>query len=423
MKKILSIILVLILSLSMFAACGDTNSEKSQRPKENPAKSTIRMKLYWFNDGSEGDVMTNILEEYKQETGVEIEIVFLNQDVYESKIQTLIRGGEVPALMRVTESNIEKFSDYLLSLDSKFSTNDYTNIYKNKNGKAIALPMDLSTNGMYLNKDLCDKYGVNYPKSKNESWTWVEFREEMLKLKGKYDVAYPGVFDNNIYGYVPIIYQNEGKIWNKPYTDAAINDEKSVEALTMYQNMQNKEGLIDPAVWAETKKPSELFRSGKYGFHMSGSWLFSNYQKLSFNVIVVPMPTGESGTHAAILSGNHLVALEGSGNEEASKDFIEWFAQSKNHDKYTSSVPLLSPRLAADYNFGEFNESFQVFQYEISKTPKWAVEDFITQNKIAGMSTHMNKAIKEVMGGDDPQIKMDQLAKDLIKLAKEQGLN
>lgn len=439
MKK-LSILLTLVLVVGLFAGCGkdeatdepanetpsassETPSKEDKEPEpDKEPEEMVTMQMLWWSDGIEGDVMQGILDDYKAETGVEIELVVLGYDDYGSKLKTMIRGGQPPALIRATEGHIAEFNNFLLGLDEAFDSKKYTNVYYNAAGETIVLPMDVTSNGLYVNKDLLDKYEVNYP-SLGETWTWAEFEMEMEKLKGKEDVKNPGVFDNKAHRYFPMLYQFGGKIWETPYSASGLLSDASVEALETLQRM-NTNGTLDPTVWAGSAKPNELFQTGKYGFHMSGNWFVAAYQDLSFNWGVVPMPigNGENATRSTILGGKGVAAVSGSKVEKEALDFIAYLSKAENHDKFTGGVPFLSPRLGAEIDFGPYQAAYEVFQDEISNTPVENVADWQSEVAISGMYPIINKAVEDAMSGTDARKVLEALEKELMEKAKEQDL-
>jgi alpha-1,4-digalacturonate transport system substrate-binding protein len=367
--------------------------------------------------------MQTVLDDFKAETGIEVQLVVLAYDDYAAKLKTMIRGGEAPALIRATEGTVMEFKDFLVPLDDVYNADEYTNVFYNKDGQSIILPIDVTANGMFVNYDLFDKYGVVYPKMGDTPWTWAEFEAEMTKLVGKDDVAFPGVFDNKAHRFMPMVYQFGGKMWETPFTASGLTSDAAVEALTTLQRM-NTNGTLDPAVWAGSGKPNELFQTGKYGFHMSGNWFVAAYQELTFNWGVVPMPigNGEGATRSTILGGKGVSAIMESGQEEEAKQFIAYLAKPEVHDKYTGGVPFLSPRLAADLDFGAFQNVYEVFQNEIASTPVENVLDWQKQVDIVGMYPVINAGIESAMGGADVKETLEKLAADLIALAKEAGL-
>jgi len=445
MKKV-SLLLVLVLLVSLLTACGGTKEETAEATEtpaveetkeevkeeavveekvEEPVAevSTEPLQMLWWSDGTEGEVMQTILDAFKAETGIEIQLVVLAYDDYAAKLKTMIRGGEAPALIRATEGTIMEFKDFLLPLDETFAAADFTNVFFNKDGKAVTLPMDVTANGLFVNFDLLDKYGVKYPKLGDKPWTWAEFETEMAKLKGKDDVAFPGVFDNKAHRFMPMVYQFGGKMWENAFDTSGLTSDAAVEALTTLQRM-NTDGTLDPAVWAGGAKPNELFQTGKYGFHMSGNWFVAAYQELTFKWGVVPMPVGngETATRSTIIGGKGICAVQDSGLEKEALQFITYLAKPENHDKFAAGVPFLSPRLAAKLDFGVYQSVYEVFQDELANTPAENVLDWQNMITVVGIYPVINTGIEACMGGDDPKETLERLAAEIDALVVEQGL-
>ena len=213
--------LLLVLAVFTLSSCG----------KDEP--KTLQM--LWWSDGTEGDVMQGLLDDYKEETGVEIELVPIAYDEYESKIATMISGGDAPALARVTEGHLNNFQDNIVSLKDVYTSSNYTNLFYNSDDEVISLPMDITANGMFVNADLLDKYGVDYPALGEDVWTWDEFYTEMSKLDpAEDDVAAPGVIDHKAHRFMPVIYQHGVTLWDTPYSVSNLTDQDNVDAVQMF---------------------------------------------------------------------------------------------------------------------------------------------------------------------------------------------
>ena len=422
----------LILVVAMLVGCTGGNvtenadggvSTEVTTKADNTAANGEKLQMLWWSDGKEGEVMQGILDRYYVETGVEIELVQLAYDTYTTKLKTMIRGNETPALARVTDSFIMEFGGYFLTLEDTYDRERYANVYEDGEGQAFTLPLDITANGMFYNKDLFDKYGINYPSMDDEPWTWAEFETEMEKLMDQEDVAYPGVFDNKAHRFLPMIYQFGGTVWEQPYTVSGLKEEGAVEALATLQRM-NTNGTLDPSVWAGGAKPNELFKTGKYGFHMSGNWFVAAYQDLPFEWGVVPMPVGNgtNATSSTVIGGKSMAAFDGSGQEEEALKFIEYLSRPEIHDMYTGGVPFLSPRIGAEIDYGEYQDAYEVFQFGIATVPAENVQDYQTQLRIVGMLAIMNSAVEEAMNGKDVRETLADMEEELMNKASELNL-
>ena len=402
MKRILSLLLVVLVIFS-FSAC------TKEEPKE--------LQMLWWSDGTEGAVMKTLLTRYETETGVKIELIEVPYADYEARLATMISGGESPSLARVTEGHLNNFKGKILSLKGVYDSAGFTNLFYNDAKEVISLPMDITANGLFVNVDLLTKYGVNYPKLGDTVWTWDEFETEMNKLRAGVgtDVNFPGVFDHQAHRFFPMVYQHGTKIWNTPYTASNLTSDAAVKALTRLVGFYQGD-LIDDAVFAGSAAAA-LFRTGAYGFHMSGNWNVSSYQDLAFEWTVVPMP--KEANRATILGGKSMAAFAESGEEEEAKEFIAWLAKGENHDEYTGGVPYLTPRLGAEVDYGAFEDEYAVFLDEIAATDASYVQDWLTQVMVPGMYPMINEAIRKAAANEVTPLEALSELETLLKEAKK----
>ncbi|MBN2267799.1 MAG: sugar ABC transporter substrate-binding protein [Acholeplasmataceae bacterium] len=375
MKKVLGLLFAVALVFVLFG-CQEKVTE---------------LQMLWWSDGTEGEVMQELLDQYFEETGVTVELVSIPYNDYETRLATMITGGEAPALARVTEGHLNNFKEQILSLDGVYDDSGFTNLFFNEDGDVISLPMDITANGLFVNTDLTSKYGVNLP-TVNDVWTWAEFETEMNKLKGQDDVVAPGVFDHQGHRTMPLFYQHGIELWDTPYTTSNLKSTQAVEVAEMMMRFY-EEGFLGDQTYV-TKNSANLFRTGSYGFHMSGNWNVSGYQNLTFNWTVVPMPQGTN--RATILGGKSLAAFANSGAEKAAKNFIEWMAEAEQHDAYTGGVPYLTPRLGAEVEYGNFQAQYDVFLSEIAATDQKYVQDWLDQVMIPGMYPIINQFVEDL---------------------------
>ena len=406
---------VLLLGLFMVFGLVGCTQETTADPNASTTEEAVTMQMTWWSDGTEGDVMQGLLDDYFTETGVTIELVEVAYNDYEATLATNIAGDAAPALARMTEGHLNNLQDNILSLDSTITAANFTNLFYNEAGNVIALPMDITANGLFVNLDLCDANGVNLP-TVDDVWTWDEFHTEMMKLDGATGVAAPGIFDHQGHRFMPLIYQTGNTIWDEAYTTSNLTDAAVVAQVQMIQDWY-EDGFL-PRDTYTTKNSASLFRTGQYGFHLSGNWNVSNYQDLEFDWTVVPMP--QDANRATILGGKSLAALEGSGYEEEAKAFIAWMAEAEQHDAYTGGVPYLTPRLGAEVDYGDFTAEYNVFLSEISATDQAYVQDWLSQVMIPGMYPIINDFVEKVaLGTDTAANLLAQLEADLKAAAAE----
>lgn len=377
MKKVLGLVFAL---LAVFLLVGCKEDDKT-------------LQMLWWSDGTEGTVMQTLLDQYEEETGVTIELVSIPYNDYETRLATMISGGESPALARVTEGHLNNFKAQIESLEGVYNKAGFTNLFFNAAGNVISLPMDITANGLFVNTDLTTKYGVNLP-SGSTVWTWAEFETEMNKLRAGLgdDVVAPGLFDHQGHRFMPLFYQHGIKLWNTPYTTSNLKSTQAQAAVQMLMDFYD-EGFLGDQTYV-TKNSASLFRTGAYGFHMSGNWNVSGYQNLTFGWTVVPMPQGTN--RATILGGKSLAVFKNSGATAEAKEFITWMATAANHDAFTGGVPYLTPRLGSTVDYGTFAPQYAVFLSEIAATNQMYVQDWLDQVMIPGMYPIINTFVQDV---------------------------
>jgi alpha-1,4-digalacturonate transport system substrate-binding protein len=363
-------------------------------------RETITIEMMWFSDGIEGEVMQDLLDRYLEEENVQVELLVIGWNEYETRLGQMIDGGDQPALIRTTEGVMNNFKTHLVELDGVFVEEDFTNIFYNSDNKPLGLPMDVTANGLYVNKTLLDKYEVNYPVLGDEDiWTWAEFEVEMNKLRDKEDVSNPGLFDFQGHRFMPLMYQQGVHIWENAFTETNLTSVAAQAALQLLIDFYDN-GLISKEVFSTNA--AELFESGRYGFHLSGNWFAGRYHAadLDFEWTVVPMPTGPDGQRATVLGGKSMSALKDSGFEEEAKDFITWLAQAEQHDEYTGYVPFLSARIGAETDFGDLAHALNVFQDEINNTPTSFVSDWLLMTQVPGIYPMINLMTNRASAGE-----------------------
>ncbi len=395
MKKFLALVSIIMLA-TMVTACGGEEPD---------------LEMMWFSDGIEGEVMEEMLERYREETGVWIELFEVGWDDYETRLGTMVDADDVPDLIRTTEGVMNNFKEHFVSLEGAYAQGDFTNIFYNDDDEPIGLPMDVTANGLYVNLDLLNQYDVNYPvhdgsdwefNGENRVWTWDEFVTEMEKLEGQDDVTFPGTFDPQGHRFMPLIYQQGIKIWDEPFVSTNLTSDEAIAAVTLLKDFYDGP-LVDanPIVsWSPGDAP-ENFETGNYGFHMSGNWFASDYNDLDFDWTVVPMPIGENGQRATLLGGKSMSVMD-NGNVDEALDFIDWLAEAENHDEFNNGVPFLSARVGADIDFGDLTEAYTVFQDEINATPADYVTDWLQMTQVVGIYPIINDMVQDVAGGMDP---------------------
>ncbi|MTH51808.1 extracellular solute-binding protein [Bacillus mangrovi] len=392
--------------LLLLAGCGQGGSGKAQ------------IDFMWFSDGGEGEVMKDIIEEYeKQHPEVDINLVEVAFKDVKTKLKTMIAGGKPPAMVRINDTY--EFADYAIDLTDYVGDQDkFTSQFEDSikpfyviNDRIIAAPMDITANGMYYNKDLFKKAGVEVPQSPDEIWTWGEFREALSKIKDSGEARYPMVWDFSGHRWSTMMYEYGGQLFSEDLKKAEVNSPEAVKALKEFKAM-HEEGLMPDSVWLGGENPNNLFRSGTVAVHLAGNWMMGSYKDIThFDWGVTYLP--QEDRRSSVPGGKYVMGMKGTGVEKETAEFIKYLSTKEVNAEYIERSLFLSARKDnKNLSYPLDDKMFEVFTDEFKNTAPEAARDWSYQqviSKNAGdLTTGISKALK---GESTPQEALDEVAK------------
>ena len=257
MKRLIALLLAATMTISL-AACGGSGAASSapaqggtaaeeteaEAPAEAPADNTGKTLVVniWDNNQLEG--LRAIADEWSAKTGVKVQINVITWVEYWTLLEAGASGGEMPDVfwMHINEAQKYMRADMLLNLNdyiAKDDAIDLSNYYEgivdiySLDGNQYALPKDHDTIAMIYNKEIFDKYGVEYP---NDNWTWDDYAAAAAQIKaaGEADGVYGTAMNTNDGqdGWYNLIYGWGGKIISDDNKTSGMDDPKTIEAMT-----------------------------------------------------------------------------------------------------------------------------------------------------------------------------------------------
>jgi alpha-1,4-digalacturonate transport system substrate-binding protein len=403
------------LSLSIvlgLAGCGQTGDQPkasgagastAEATKEAPKKQA-NLDFVWFSDGNEGEVMKGLLKQYEEKNpNVKVNLVEVAYADMNTKLKTMISGGNPPALARMSDTST--FFNQALDLspyvgDINAFTGQFMDTlkpyYVTKDNKVIAVPLDVTANGLIYNKTLFKKAGVSVPTSPDQVWTWSEFEAALKQVMEKGGAKYGLVWDFSTHRWTTMLYQFGGSMFSADGTKGALNTDNAVKAVDFFTKL-HKDGIMPTSVWLGGDNPNNLFRSGTVAAHLSGNWVLGNYKTIdSFEWGVTYMP--KEAIRSSVPGGKFLMAFKGSKVEKEAADLIKFLSTKEANAKFSTDSLFMSPRkdnAKLDYAFGK--EMFEVFSNELAVTPASAGADWsnVLANKF---QADLKTGIVEVLG-------------------------
>jgi alpha-1,4-digalacturonate transport system substrate-binding protein len=426
MKKInilTSVVIATMMATVTLAGCAQKKQEGSATSDSKP----VTLNYVWFTDGIEGDVMKKLVSDYKaKKPNVTVNIVEVPFKDLNTKVRTMIAGGEAPALARITEpgtffSNAINLSEYLGGTDA-FSSQfiDALKPYYVKDNKdVLAAPMDVTANGLIYNKTLFNKAGIQVPTSADKAWTWDQIPDISKQLVEKGGAKYGMVVDNTPHRWSTLLYEFGGSLFNEDASKAVINNENGVKALDMFVKL-HKEKVIPESVWLGSENSNTLFRSGTVGMHLSGNWMLSNYKDINdFEWGVTYLPKGTM--NSSVPGAKFIMGFKGTKVEKETAELIKYLTSKEINSQYCQESLFMSPRKDSselNYSFGK--EMFKIFAEELKNTTPKAANDWSRSDLMPKITTdYKNNIIEAVQGKVTSKQALDKIAATADKAIAE----
>lgn len=338
LKTITRYIIALTLSLCLITAgCKKNNN-------------TINIKYSTWGSETEINILKPIIKEFeKNNPNIKVDIMHIPQNYFQ-KLHMLVAANLAPDVMFINNLNMPVYAsgnilsdlNYSLSNSSKISHEDFfpqslkTMSY---NRNLMAIPRDISNIVIYYNKDLFDKYNVEYPQ---EDWTFEEFLEKAQQLTidinndKKIDIF--GIsFETNAIFFLPFVWSQGGNLFDKKNQHFALAEKNSCTALQFYADLRNNYQVAPTAAEAGNSTMAQMFMQQKLAMFISGRWSVPRFRTdLDFEWDIASFPSGKAGS---------VVGIDGSG----------WSMYSRT--KHPKESWMLIEYLASNKSIAEFSKT------------------------------------------------------------------
>ncbi|MEO8285118.1 MAG: sugar ABC transporter substrate-binding protein [Chloroflexota bacterium] len=214
-------------------------------------------------------------------------------------------------------------------------------------GTVQCIPQNISSLGVYYNKDLFEKNNLPLPTA---DWTWGEFLNaaQVLTL----DTNGDGITDIHGVGVEPVIIRLAPFVWSRGGeivdntenpTKLTLDTPEAREAIDFFMNMSRLYRVVptEPEIKAEAL--DTRFMNGKIGMYLASrveTPIFRNIKGFTWDV--APLPTDQ--TKVTILHSDAYCVAASSKNKEAAWDFIE-YAQGTKGQEVASRLGRIVPSL------------------------------------------------------------------------------
>lgn len=407
MKKILALFLLLAISLTTFSGCSSKSS--------NDGVTKIR-----FATWDSADDLTEqqkLVDDFNASQDKIVVTLEAYGDDYDTKISAGMGANDAPDVMYMWNypayhDGLEPLDSYMEKEGADFKSGYYDALweYNMINDAVYGMPVGFTTHALYYNKDAFAKAGIDEP---TNDWTWDDLQTAAKTITEKVD----GMTGFS-YQIKPDPYDFEMYLWSNgtAYTDDAgsldgnLNSDKSVEVITMFQDMQK-----DKIAVATEGSGRDEFGGGKSAMFIYGQWGVSNFNDLGLNYGIVEIPSfASSGQDSvSILSSSGVSISKDSKNKDAAWEFIKyWTGEELNKVRIDYELPTLmsvvesenvmsDPQKAPFYDMleksgGYTPTSFKVDDWsEVSAKLELAFETAFNPSSLADVKGLLDEAVSE----------------------------
>lgn len=393
-KRTISALLVFILSLSMFAGCG--NNETTEN---NSDQTTLSFFVPGYTDPTFGKAYDERLEAFEK-TNPDIKIELIGESWGQfPKMMSMIQAGESPDIMIMGSRRLNQMSEIgsIVQLDEYLSEDRKSEYIESVlktgsvNEKQFGLPVGFSSRALYYRTDLISEA----PK------TW----DELVEVAKKVEMENPGIkgfgipassSDSTIAQLYNFLYQN-GASATDENGNIVVNSPEIIEAVDFYAGLYTNHNVVPNPVELDRSNLSGLFKNGQIAMFISGPWEKSVMQlepdndKTPYGVAMLP----KGKQYGETLVTDSITISSQCKNKEAAWKFVEFFTSAEYQDKFDETVgffPIFKEEAKSErYNSDFLNPFVEMIQYGQPEPnpPVW--EEF---NEI------VVKAVQKVMLGE-----------------------
>lgn len=332
MKKILSLLLVLIMLLSVCTTAGAEASSKFVSDK------TFELNV---NTNQKGDaelaLITAAIEEYKKmypNATVNINYGVDTSDFndYATRLLSQFAGGETIDILWMAIEGIAFLADkgVIAPIDQYVDVNPdiHKRLYEDiaypvlscmmYDGKVYGMPLGWNNTLIMYNTRMFEENGIEY----NQHWTWDEFVEVAKKLtkEGENGEKIWGLALNfNLSDYLPFLAANGTFDMNETATESWWNKPETIEAFQFVYDLIHKYGVCS---YPEKTYYSSYFYADRIAMMMGGPWAISGAEAIGFDDFDFCTIPSNKGIKGCSFGGDGYCMTTACKNPQEALDFM-----------------------------------------------------------------------------------------------------
>ena len=317
--------------------------------------------------GAEADALIDeLLQEYASEAGIEAELVIIPSASISQRLAAAYEAGTLPDVFQIKAAESQFYinqgitapvTDVLEELRSvEGGIFEATLPAVMRDGEAHGVPVEVSTDAMYVRTDLLEEVGMNVP------GTWEEFRETAEAIADANLVQVPfglplGVSNDTEGQLREIIWSHGGALFAEDGETIVFDSPETRAALTFVKEMFDA-GLIPRSslTW-DSSGNNRAYQTGQAAFIVNQlsvyQYLRDNDQELFENTDLAPLPrgSGENGRQVTLADSFVWTVSAQSEEQDLAKGWLRYFYEPEN---YREVVEFIGGRFGPIYK-GMYN--------------------------------------------------------------------
>lgn len=436
-RRLIALLAVGGLALGSACAPGEVVEEggaKSEAPKE--AKSVDAkefegktLNYLYFTDGPDEQATRDNIKRFEDEYGVKVELEILAYADLVTSLQQRLSGGNAPDVVRLT--GLGEFSGDLLPLDDQLGS-DFADEFlegpmkavRNKDGKMIAVPSDLTMNGPFINVDMFKKAGVELP-DVEKPWTWEEMIAAGKKVKEATGSSYAFAMDKSGHRLSTILSQYGTAMLSED--GYALDKDKATKALQPLVDMMADDSMPKD-FWVGSgsryEGANEIFLAGETPIYLSGSWQVGQFvENAEFEWTAAPNPCADEC--GGFPGGKFMAAISASDNPELAAEFVRFMNDTESQEHFAAisgNLPTRKDLAEAGVKYDDKAQAaMDVFNADLARTPDNGFE--ANAQPAFGPSTKVlvEQLSEVVVGNKDLGKALDDAKPEIESIVEEMG--
>jgi raffinose/stachyose/melibiose transport system substrate-binding protein len=343
MKRLLSGICSILITLSIFSGCSGNGAKSSQ--SGSSAKTTITLMQSKTEIQSD---MQKVVDGYNaSQQNTTVKLLGTSGDNYTTVLQSQFsaKPEKAPTIFTASGLRASSFEPYMASLDDTKSAKLIMKSFQNEvtvNGKISGIPMAVEGYGLIYNKDLFKKAGVDASSIKSVDGL-VDACKKLQKVNGVTHAI--AMAKENYFAFIHPF--NWGLAVSNDYSNQIKQLERGKISFsnipTVSQFMKDLDKILPYTNQALDSYDDQIsgFAGGKYAMIHQGDWAQSmlDQDKISFDYGMIAFPTGGNTKLSVDISDAWRVNKYATADQQkAAKDFLDWLLTSDKGQTYCADT-------------------------------------------------------------------------------------